>query len=121
MAKFKRPLGKPMKKQLAKFKRPIYLYSCTSINVITERNSPQQLQRMKENKPTQQTRANAIKTQWSVDERFQCKICFENHVEVIFLPCKHVCCCQKCYNKLRVQECPICRAKIKGVQPLYFA
>lgn len=89
--------------------------------VTSERNSPKQPQRTKENKPTQQTRPNAIKTQWSVDERFQCKICFENHVEVIFLPCKHVCCCQKCYNKLRVQECPICRAKIKGVQPLYFA
>lgn len=67
------------------------------------------------------TRRKTIQTQWSTDDRFQCKICYENHVEVIFLPCRHVCCCQSCCNKLKVKECPICRSKIKGMQPLYFA
>lgn len=66
-------------------------------------------------------RCKTIQTQWSTDDRFQCKICYENHVEVIFLPCRHVCCCQSCCNKLKVKECPICRSKIKGMQPLYFA
>lgn len=70
---------------------------------------------------TNKAKRHTIMTQWSVIEQFQCKICFDSPVEVIFLPCNHVCCCQKCSEKLTVHECPICRTKIKAVQAIYLA
>ncbi|CAC5396801.1 unnamed protein product [Mytilus coruscus] len=57
----------------------------------------------------------------NMDDKYLCKICFDNPVEVTFLPCMHVCCCKNCSDKLKVKQCPICRKKIKESRPLYFA
>ncbi|XP_063418143.1 uncharacterized protein LOC134700922 [Mytilus trossulus] len=57
----------------------------------------------------------------NMDDKYICKICFDNPVEVTFLPCMHVCCCKNCSDKLKVKQCPICRKKIKESRPLYFA
>lgn len=83
--------------------------------------TPVQDQKSKGKRPDYKTQKSAIQANWITDERFQCKICLDNPVEVLFLPCKHVCCCQNCSNKLKVKVCPICRGKIKAIQPLYFA
>lgn len=91
----------------------------TVMIIITE--TPVQDQKSKGKRPDYKTQKSAIQANWNTDERFQCKICLDNPVEVLFLPCKHVCCCQTCSNKLRVRECPICRGQIKAIQPLYFA
>ncbi|XP_035784323.1 E3 ubiquitin-protein ligase LRSAM1-like isoform X1 [Anopheles albimanus] len=49
----------------------------------------------------------------------ECVICMEQMVQVIFLPCGHMCCCTVCHTE--VQDCPMCRAyierKIKVIQP----
>jgi hypothetical protein len=39
-----------------------------------------------------------------------CTYCFENPIDVIIYPCKHVCTCHMCIGKLI--NCPICRCKI---------
>ena len=52
-------------------------------------------------------------------DRYICKLCYENPVEVMFHPCRHVCCCNKCSDK--VSNCPMCRARIRGKLPLYFS
>ncbi|XP_052085607.1 uncharacterized protein LOC127723148 isoform X2 [Mytilus californianus] len=57
----------------------------------------------------------------SKGDKYLCKICFGNPVEVIFLPCMHVCWCKNCSDKTKVKQCPICREKIKESRPLYFA
>ncbi|KAL3881983.1 hypothetical protein ACJMK2_028365 [Sinanodonta woodiana] len=40
-----------------------------------------------------------------------CKICMENPVRVIFIPCGHLVCCETCAPAFR--KCPICRKKIQ--------
>ncbi|XP_060069818.1 death-associated inhibitor of apoptosis 2-like [Ylistrum balloti] len=43
------------------------------------------------------------------DER-TCKICMDEEVSILFLPCGHMACCAGC--SVSVQDCPICRADI---------
>ncbi|XP_071144499.1 polyadenylate-binding protein-interacting protein 1-like [Mytilus edulis] len=57
----------------------------------------------------------------NTDDKYMCKICFDDPVEVTFLPCMHVCCCKNCSDKLKVKQCPICRKRIRQSRPLYFA
>uniref|UniRef100_A0A182NZR0 RING-type domain-containing protein n=1 Tax=Anopheles epiroticus TaxID=199890 RepID=A0A182NZR0_9DIPT len=49
----------------------------------------------------------------------ECVICMEQMVQVIFLPCGHMCCCSGCH--IEIHDCPMCRAyierKIKVIQP----
>ena len=40
----------------------------------------------------------------------ECKICLTNPCDVIFEPCKHMCCCRPC--SLEVAQCPMCRVDI---------
>ncbi|KAH9510104.1 Baculoviral IAP repeat-containing protein 7-A [Bulinus truncatus] len=42
-----------------------------------------------------------------------CKICLENEVAVVFLPCGHLVSCTECSSAVR--NCPMCRAPVKGV------
>ncbi|KAK3596950.1 hypothetical protein CHS0354_002517 [Potamilus streckersoni] len=44
-------------------------------------------------------------------EQTTCKICMENPVRVIFLPCGHFVCCELCAPAF--QKCPICRKHIQ--------
>ncbi|XP_071818496.1 uncharacterized protein [Apostichopus japonicus] len=43
-------------------------------------------------------------------EKNLCKICLDNDVEVLFLPCKHLVTCADCAT--RIDTCPICRTEI---------
>lgn len=45
------------------------------------------------------------------EEKYKCKICYDNDFECLFLNCKHLVCCMECSKKLT--ECPICREKIE--------
>lgn len=49
----------------------------------------------------------------------ECVVCLEETVQVIFLPCGHMCCCVECHVSIR--DCPMCRGyierKIKVIQP----
>jgi len=46
-----------------------------------------------------------------------CKICVEREIGVVFLPCGHFAACTHC--ALRMSDCPICRANIKGLVRSY--
>uniref|UniRef100_T1IM88 RING-type domain-containing protein n=1 Tax=Strigamia maritima TaxID=126957 RepID=T1IM88_STRMM len=41
-----------------------------------------------------------------------CKICMDNDIGVVFLPCGHLICCPKCAPSLK--DCPLCRKEIRG-------
>lgn len=45
---------------------------------------------------------------------YECVICMAKPVACIFVPCKHMCTCQECGQKIRHQNeaCPLCRADI---------
>lgn len=46
-------------------------------------------------------------------EKELCDICYENPKSVIFYPCKHYVCCDRCSSKvIYTKQCPICRAEI---------
>ena len=41
-----------------------------------------------------------------------CKVCMDNNVGVLFLPCRHLICCEPCSDS--VKRCPLCRQHIIG-------
>lgn len=45
-------------------------------------------------------------------EQQTCKICLDEDVAIVFLPCGHMAACASCAPALR--KCPICRTFIKG-------
>ncbi|XP_026854569.2 mitochondrial ubiquitin ligase activator of NFKB 1 [Electrophorus electricus] len=49
-----------------------------------------------------------------------CAICLTRERACVFLECGHVCTCERCYHTLpQPKKCPICRASIDRVVPLY--
>lgn len=49
-----------------------------------------------------------------------CTICLSNERSCVFLECGHVCTCEQCYRALpEPKKCPICRATIDRIVPLY--
>jgi len=55
----------------------------------------------------------------------ECKICFDDTVNTVLLPCGHACCCKDCSVRLKFatweSKCPICRSKIQNISMLYFS
>ena len=47
-----------------------------------------------------------------------CKICMDNEINIVFLPCGHMAACSECSPAMRL--CPVCRAKVKGAVRAYF-
>jgi hypothetical protein len=45
-------------------------------------------------------------------ESRNCKVCMDNDVNTVFLPCGHLVCCDSCSRS--VTHCPICRTFIRG-------
>ena len=41
-----------------------------------------------------------------------CKVCMDKKVGVLFLPCRHLICCEPCGDS--VKRCPLCRQRIIG-------
>nr|XP_039249301.1 uncharacterized protein LOC120327001 isoform X2 [Styela clava] len=48
-----------------------------------------------------------------------CAVCLTNPISIFFLPCGHVCCCERCSKKMR--DCPLCRKSIKAKHKAYLA
>jgi hypothetical protein len=53
------------------------------------------------------------------DRAPECKICMDNEVSIVFLPCGHLVCCSRCAPALK--NCPICRGLIKGTVNVFMA
>ena len=47
-----------------------------------------------------------------------CKICMDNEINIVFLPCGHMTACGECAPAMRL--CPLCRTKVKGTVRAYF-
>ncbi|KAE8751380.1 hypothetical protein FOCC_FOCC001952 [Frankliniella occidentalis] len=50
------------------------------------------------------------KAQKSEDPRITCKVCLDEEVAVLFLPCGHLVTCRRC--SLKMVRCPVCRGEI---------
>ena len=53
-----------------------------------------------------------------VQDRYMCKVCMENQIQMTFMPCGHLVCCGQC--ALVMEDCPICRTKISGMVKTYY-
>ncbi|XP_059082806.1 baculoviral IAP repeat-containing protein 7-A-like [Tigriopus californicus] len=52
-------------------------------------------------------------------EQRTCKICMDNEIGVVFLPCGHLICCVQCAPALK--DCPLCRQSIVGTVKTYMS
>ncbi|CAG5133300.1 unnamed protein product [Candidula unifasciata] len=48
-----------------------------------------------------------------------CKVCLVKPSQILFLPCKHLCCCDHCASRLHGKNCPICRERNLGFEKVY--
>ncbi|KAH9397666.1 E3 ubiquitin-protein ligase lrsam1 [Tyrophagus putrescentiae] len=53
----------------------------------------------------------------------ECVICLDNSANIVFLPCGHICTCQRCIrpNASALSLCPLCRAEIDFMQAVNIA
>jgi hypothetical protein len=56
------------------------------------------------------TEEETKKIKQDIDENACCVVCLENKKNMLLLPCKHVCSCDKC--SVQLTDCPLCRTKI---------
>ena len=54
-----------------------------------------------------------------VDDKYKCSICYEHDRTVVFLPCKHLCCCANCGKVDVTLNCPICREDINSRMKIF--
>ncbi|CAN4124745.1 unnamed protein product [Withania somnifera] len=50
------------------------------------------------------------------NEKILCRICFEEHINILLLPCRHHILCRTCCDKCK--RCPICRVSIEERLPV---
>jgi Zinc finger, C3HC4 type (RING finger) len=55
----------------------------------------------------------------SLMESWACKVCMDNMISTVFLPCGHLVTCQECASKLR--DCPVCRTYVRGTVKSFFS
>eukprot|EP00742_Colponemidia_sp_Colp-10_P007854 GILJ01008469.1.p1 GENE.GILJ01008469.1~~GILJ01008469.1.p1 ORF type:complete len:414 (+),score=47.01 GILJ01008469.1:92-1333(+) len=74
--------------------------------------------------PSTSSSSSSLTTSSQVDstpgapESRSCCICYEVPSTVVFLPCRHVCTCLRCSD--RVRSCPLCRNPIQDKIQLFF-
>ena len=51
----------------------------------------------------------------------KCKICFDNEIDSVFVPCGHIVSCMKCGLRFDSKQCPICKEQISMVLKTYLA
>ncbi|KAK3098144.1 hypothetical protein FSP39_016596 [Pinctada imbricata] len=67
-----------------------------------------------------QANINTIKEEIrTLKERKLCKVCCEEDVSIVFLPCAHLVCCAQCAPA--IQKCAVCRKLVKGTVRVSFS
>lgn len=49
----------------------------------------------------------------------KCKVCMENQIQTVFVPCGHLCMCIVCSEKYESDKCPICRKEYSHLIKVY--
>lgn len=55
-----------------------------------------------------------------VPDSLMCLIC-SGLRDILLLPCKHICICGECYQKLDPKKCPVCRTPVETIQPVFYS
>ena len=60
----------------------------------------------------QESQKKLAEVERETEEKNSCKLCMEDNISVVFLPCGHLCCCTSCANMPAIRTCPICRVPV---------
>ncbi len=52
-----------------------------------------------------------------VTRKYECKVCMNRLIGVVFMPCGHAMSCLECAN--RVKKCPVCKRSINEISRIY--
>jgi RING finger protein 26 len=74
-----------------------------------------------------ENRQNATKPNYVLErekDKRLCVICQDNVTNILLMPCRHVCMCQQCLNKIRqgrvqLAQCPLCRTHIQSTLEVF--
>ncbi|GAV59678.1 Tmemb_185A domain-containing protein/zf-C3HC4_3 domain-containing protein [Cephalotus follicularis] len=66
---------------------------------------------------TEITKFSQQKYETLQNEKILCRVCFEEQISVVLLPCRHHILCSTCCEKCK--KCPICRVPIEERLPVY--
>ena len=57
----------------------------------------------------------------NLDNRTKCTICFDEILNIAFIPCFHLASCQKCAHQIlsTTSKCPICRRDVHNSTKIY--
>lgn len=84
------------------------------------RRSKKERSMLEEFNEQQRKRMRDLNIEESSVSQTTCSVCLSRERSCVFLECGHVCACRQCYDALpRPKKCPICRAVIDRVIPLY--
>lgn len=87
---------------------------------IHRRQSKKEKSILEEFKEQQRKRLRELNIEESSISPTSCTVCLSRDRSCVFLECGHVCTCSQCYEALpEPKKCPICRASIDRVVPLY--
>lgn len=70
-------------------------------------------QRLRDKLERSRAQRRALARQQVFSDEQRCVVCVDNPKEVICLPCGHVCLCENCAEKIKL-NCPVCRSKIES-------
>ena len=59
----------------------------------------------------------AVKLLMKISESFVCRVCADNDVNTVFVPCGHIVCCQTCSSQMDC--CPVCKCHVQTTQTVF--
>uniref|UniRef100_A0A3Q3KYM8 RING-type E3 ubiquitin transferase n=1 Tax=Mastacembelus armatus TaxID=205130 RepID=A0A3Q3KYM8_9TELE len=87
---------------------------------VHHRQSKKERSMLEEFKEQQKKRMRELNMEENSVSPTSCTVCLSRERSCVFLECGHVCACAPCYEALiEPKKCPICRAVIDRVVPLY--
>ncbi|XP_053280514.1 mitochondrial ubiquitin ligase activator of NFKB 1 [Pleuronectes platessa] len=87
---------------------------------VLHKQSKKERSMLEEFKEQQKKRMRELNIEESSVSPTSCTVCLSRERSCVFLECGHVCACSQCYDALpQPKKCPICRATIDRVVPLY--
>jgi hypothetical protein len=102
-----------LKRQIRQLTQQVHIHHNTNLQ-LRQKLAHQPLQQFL----TKTCNASLLPTE---DDEKACKVCMTNESNTLLLPCCHKVTCSDCYKGLAVKKCPLCRAPIKCIVPIFTA
>lgn len=83
-----------------------------NLEVFTHVSEPENDTQLKDAEDLEHHRSRLTEENETLRQTTTCKICLDKPVDTVFLPCRHLICCEECAD--RVKQCPFCRTQILG-------